>query len=301
MNPKVNKDAISIHNPWLIKERDSSEGTIVNLSFIAKNGNKPVKDMEYYIYVNGQEPQFDSSNKSLKTNEHGFGSVSFITKANEVKTTIIIETENQEIYHKDSPKLILIEKKDKSSTQSFYQELTPEDGANTILSLGSLDDKTADTDKAYDILSEWLNKKSLYEKTWFILAFNKAKTNDKEVALNFMEQFIYFHYKEEKNGEIKKNELAQNTGLLPPIDVFKTFNAQLSLLQEKNNQAYEKIIELLSTTDGQKVNNFQFHCSYLDGIEFITLMTNIAADPDIKRAAEVRGLFKNINKQKQTR
>lgn len=301
MNPKVNKDAISIHNPWLIKERDSSEGTIVNLSFIAKKGNKPIKEMEYFIYVNGQEPQIVSASKSLKTNEHGFGSVSFITKANEVKATIIIETENHEIYHKDSPKLTIVEKNDKSSTQSFYQELTPEDGANTILSLGSLDDKTADTDKAFNILNEWLNKKSLYEKTWFVLAFNKAKKNDQELALNFIEQFIYFHYKEENGGENKKNELAQNTGLLPPVDVFKTFNNHLSLLQEKNNQAYEKIIELLSSVDGQKVNNFQFHCSYLNVIEFITLMTNIAADPNMKKAAEVRGLFKNINKQKQTR
>lgn len=298
MNPKTRKDAISIHNPWLIKEQDSSEGTIVNLSFIVKKDNKPVKDVEFVIYVNGQEPQL-TSDKSLRTNEHGFGSASFITKANEVKTTIIIEnTVNKEICHKDSPKLILVEKKDKPSAQSFYQELNPDDGANSILSLGNLDDKTADTDRAFNLLNDWLSKKSLYEKTWFILAFNKAKKNDKEVALNFIEQFIYFHYQEENGGENKKNELAKNTGLLPPVDVFKTFNTHLDLLQEKNSNVYEKIIELLSSVDSQKVSNFQFNCSFLNGIEFLTIMSNIAASPHPKKAAEVRGLF---NKQKQTR
>lgn len=293
MNPKVNKDAIRIHNPWLIKERDSSEGAIINVSFIATKDNKPLSEVEFVIFVNGQEPQIVEKT-TLTTNQYGFGSTSFVSKANEVRVTILItDKDTGAIFHKDAPKLILVEKKEKPLSESFYKELTPEDGANSILTLGEMDEKTADSDKAFDLILEWLNKKSLYEKTWFVLAFNKAKQKDKETTMNFLEQFIFYHYK--NAGGVEKDQLAKNFGLLPPVDVFKKFNELMDELEKKNKKVYENIIELLASVDGDKVKNFQFHSSFMNEEEFITVMNNIAASNSPKKAAEIRGFF---NKQK---
>lgn len=285
---------LSIQNVMLIIEKSSEKGTEILASCMFKKGNKSLDNFDFNILVNRQPPNLLSESE-LKTDEHGFASVRFVTNSDEVIATFIGEDEGFKI-SRDSKKLIVKEKEKTKDGESFYSDITPDISAKIVGVFKILDDYTADTNEAWGILKQWLDTKSNYQKTWFIKTISKAKSED---IGSFLEQFIYLDDKEkdETKKNQKKDRLAQNFGLLPIMDVFLTFNQYMDSLLENDPESYETIVNLLQKYNGDKVNCFQFHTAHLSQEYFIQVMKNIAASKDPNKAATIRGFFNKQNKK----
>ncbi len=263
----------------VIAGKETEKGKEVSVVFVAKEGGKGKKDLPFRILINGKEAEDINGERIFKTDENGLGNVTLTTNEPQVRASVFIP-ERAILKHSGTVTLKKEAKKEKVGS-SFIKMVTPEVAVKVANLQKIIDDSTCNTKEILRLLNEWLDKKTLAEKSWFL---NVLANMDPQKVGPFMDRFVHL-------PDTEKDKTARNTGLLPVIDIMDTFSKLL--LSVPKNQV---LIDWLDSLDPEDHKNFMVNITHLPEATAINILKKIKKSPDKTKLAKTLGLLNKIKK-----